>query len=91
MEILNFIKRRFSDNCNWLNGNCYYFALILLFRFPKGKIYYDVINGHFIYGIDDMFFDWSGEIKPDGHLVEWNKFQEYDQLQYEIVVRDCIK
>lgn len=91
MEILNFIKRRFSDNCNWLDGNCYYFSLILLSRFPDGKIYYDVINGHFIYGIDNKFFDWSGEILPDGYLVEWNKFKEYESLQYEIIVRDCIK
>ena len=32
-EIIEFINRRFKLDCNWTNGNCYYFALILADRF----------------------------------------------------------
>ena len=36
--VLKFIKRRFPVDCNWLSGNCYYFAQILMARFPEAKI-----------------------------------------------------
>ena len=48
-KILDFIHRRFEQDCEWTSGNCYYFALILKGRFRKGKIVYDVIDGHFLY------------------------------------------
>ena len=62
-EVLSFIKRRFSntENANWLNGNCYYFAIILRDRFD-GEIYYDVINGHFLTLIKDKLYDYSGVV-----------------------------
>ena len=28
-EILNFIEKRFPIDCNWMNGNCLWFAIIL--------------------------------------------------------------
>ena len=89
-EILEFIKRRFSVDCNWTTGNCYYFAIILLSRFPEGAVYYDVINGHFIFKCDDHYYDWTGIIEPDGYLVEWNKFDEYDSLLKQRIMRDCL-
>ena len=89
-EILEFIKRRFSVDCNWITGNCYYFAIILLSRFPEGAVYYDVINGHFIFKYDDHYYDWTGIIEPDGYLVEWNKFDEYDSLLKQRIIRDCL-
>lgn len=88
--VLDFICRRFKDDCNWLTGNCYYFAIILKDRFPDGKIYYDVINGHFIFKYQNQFYDWTGIVISDGVLIEWDKFDEYDSLQKEVVVRDCI-
>lgn len=62
-RVLEFIKRRFSntENANWLNGNCYYFAIILRERFD-GEIYYDVINGHFLTLIKDKLYDYSGVV-----------------------------
>ncbi len=62
-RVLDFIKRRFSntENANWLNGNCYYFAIILRERFD-GEIYYDVINGHFLTLIKDKLYDYSGVV-----------------------------
>lgn len=62
-KVLDFINRRFSntENANWLNGNCYYFAIILRERFD-GEIYYDVINGHFLTLIKDKIYDYSGVV-----------------------------
>lgn len=89
-EILEFIKRRFQTNCNWLDGNCFYFASILLIRFPQGSIYYDVINGHFIFKYDDYYYDWNGLIEPNGYLVKWDEFDKYDIAQKNIIIRDCL-
>lgn len=89
-EILEFIKRRFPTDCKWLDGNCYYFAQILLSRFPEGNIYYDVINGHFVFLYESKFYDWTGQCKPDGYLVEWDSFDKYDMAQKERIVKDCV-
>ena len=90
IEILEFICRRFPKNCNWLTGNCYYFSLILKDRFPSGVIYYNVINGHFVFKYEGFYYDWTGCIEPNGHLVEWDKFDEYDSLQKQTIIRDCL-
>lgn len=90
-EVLEFIHRRFSIDCNWLNGNCYYFSVILKNRFPQGIIYYDVINGHFIFKYEDKYYDWTGIINPDGYLVEWDNLDNYDSLQKQTIIRDYIK
>lgn len=90
--VLEFINRRFgATNANWKSGNCYYFALILADRFG-GNLYYDVINGHFLCKIDDYFFDYDGIYQPDekDYLVEWNKFDEYDSIQKERIIKDVI-
>lgn len=89
-EILDFIRRRFQTDCNWLNGNCYYFALILKSRFPEGKIIYEVIDGHFTFYCDGCYFDFSGQVFPTGYLVEWDKFDQYDSNQKQRIIMDCI-
>ena len=89
-EVLEFISRRFPVDCDWITGNCYYFSLILRDRFPEGLIYYDVVNGHFIFKYKDYYYDWTGRIEPDGYLVEWERFDEYDSNLKKIIVRDCI-
>ena len=90
-DILDFIYRRFTNDCNWLNGNCYYFALILKNRF-NGTIFYDVIDGHFATQIDGLKYDWNGIVKEEGNhiYIEWDKFEEYDRLQKQRIIRDCI-
>lgn len=90
-EIIEFINRRFPTDSNWLTGNCYYLSLILKDRFPNGSIYYDVINGHFVFKYKDCYYDWTGCIEPDGYLVEWDYFDEYDSIQKQHIIRDCIK
>ena len=62
-EIEEFIKRRFSNDCNWLYGNCYYFALILCYRFPYlEKIYYP-IEGHWVVSDGEYAYDFNGKSK----------------------------
>lgn len=89
-EVIEFIKRRFPNDSNWLNGNCFFFTVILKSRFPLGIIFYDVILGHFVFRYKDKFYDWSGEIVPDGYLVKWDDFEDYDKFQYKRILSDCI-
>ncbi len=89
-EVLEFIQRRFKDDCKWTTGNCYYFAIILKDRFPEGKIFYDVIYGHYVFQYKNEYYDWTGIINPLGYLVEWDKFDEYDSLLKKRIIRDCI-
>lgn len=90
LEILGFIKRRFYENCHWLDGNCYYFSLILLDRFPEGEVYYDVIWGHFVFKCENSFYDWSGLIEEPETAIPWNVFDEYDSSLKNRIIRDCI-
>lgn len=85
-----FIKERFNTNCNWLDGNCYYFAIILKARFPQAIILYDVINGHFVADIDNELYDWSGKISNNSKYVIWDQIDNYDSLVKERIIRDCI-
>lgn len=92
-EVLEFIQRRFSDNCHWTDGNCYYFTIILMDRFRgDGDIYYDVIAGHFIFKHGEKFYDWNGIFEPydDRNIVRWDDFKAYDELQFERIIEDCI-
>lgn len=89
-EVLEFIHKRFKDNCNWMDGNCYYFAIILKDRFPEGTIYYDVIYGHFVFQYQEDYYDWTGIVNSNWHLIEWDKFDKYDSLLKQRIVRDCI-
>lgn len=89
-EVLDFIKKRFPNDCNWLNGNCYYFSQILKSRFPSGDICYDVINGHFVFKYKSKYYDWYGEVSKNGKIVRWDSFEYYDSLQKQRIIRDCI-
>ena len=99
-DILDFINRRFPINkdCDWMTGNCYYFARILKTRF-KGEIWYDLVNGHFLFRRGDYFFDWTGIRleydlnKPEtvNSLVKWSIYKDIDPSHYERIVRDVIE
>lgn len=91
-RVLEFIHRRFPQDCNWKNGNCYFFAVILKSRFPEGIILYDVIDGHFVTHIDGQNYDWSGVVSDEGkhYYVEWDYFDEYDSNQKKSVIDGCI-
>lgn len=104
-EILDFINRRFpkENDCNWTTGNCFYFAKILQIRFG-GEIYYDLVNGHFLFMRDGLFFDWNGWWRgsdledfsrsishgTNDSIVKWADYKDIDPLHYERIVRDVI-
>ena len=90
-EVLEFIHRRFPQDCNWTSGNCYYFASILYMRFPDSEIWYDEINNHFVCKISDVFYDWNGVYKSEYELVRWKDFKDIDILLFNRIIRDCIK
>lgn len=87
--IIEFIQRRFPSDCNWTSGNCYFFAIILQSVFG-GDIYYDVVNGHFLLQCEGKLYDWTGKTKSSGFLVRWNDFEQYDSVQKERIIKDCI-
>lgn len=94
-KIENFIKRRFPINCDWMEGNCYYFARILQMRF-SGEIWYDIIDGHFLFYKDGTFYDWTGirdeyELNKTDGLVKWPEYAEIDSAHFQRIVRDVIE
>jgi len=94
-KVLEFIHRRFPVDCNWMNGNCFFFAKILASRFP-GDVVYDPIEGHFLFWAgDDNLYDWSGlreytetERKK---MFLWRESPSIDILQHGRIYRDCVK
>lgn len=94
-EVIEFIYKRFKNeylyDSKWLTGNCYYFAVILKARFPEGEIYYDTTWGHFVLKYNNQYYDWQGISNfPDANYVSWEKFDEYDSLLKQRIIRDCI-
>ncbi len=94
-EINNFIRRRFKKDCDWMNGNCLWFAQILRWRFPDDlDIYYEPVDGHFYAGAKDgsFFFDWVG-VNTDlvnKPILLWDIADE-DPVWYSRLMRDCMK
>lgn len=64
--------------------------LLFLSSVFDGDIFYDVVAGHFVTRINNVFYDWSGQYKPAGLLTEWESFHLYDSLQKERIIKDCI-
>lgn len=88
-RILEFINRRFAADCDWTNGNCYWFAIILKTRFPELNIYYLSKKGHFIVGYLGNYFDWTGKVELDEFPILFSEIEHFDPLWYEHLVRDC--
>ena len=98
-ELLEFIHRRFPTKDRWLDGNCYWFAQILNHWFSLKDPYvtrylvYDVVCGHFYLYCRGWYYDWNGahEILPEGSYdVRWDKFEGYDDIQYDRIRKDCL-
>ena len=88
-EILDFIRRRFSDDCRWLCGNCLWFAHILASRFDGGRIVLDPVVGHFMFERDGRFYDWTGETLPEHETIALDEIRKTDELWYDRLIRDC--
>lgn len=89
-EIVDFIKRRFTKDCNWTTGNCYYFALILHDRFPESKIIYDPIEGHFMILYNNKAYDYLGSHKVPKEYYFLDDLKENDIKYYNKLKRDCM-
>jgi hypothetical protein len=89
-EVVEFIRRRFPQDCNWTNGNCWWFAAILIARFPYLSIYYLAIQGHFVAGALNTYFDWTGQIFPEENPISFKEIEKIDKTWYERLVRDCV-
>jgi len=51
----------------YTNGSCYQFYKILKCAFPQAKAYYD--SNHVITEIDGKFYDITGEVQKNNHLL----------------------
>lgn len=89
-EILQFISRRWTKDSDWTTGNCYYFALILCSRFPELSIYYAGIEGHFVAGKDNVYYDWTGIWKGEEDPILFSELEDWDPFWYNRIVEDCI-
>ena len=89
-EVLNFMKRRFSKDCDWTNGNCFWFASILNARFKFLSIYYLPVTGHFVAGALGTYFDWTGKIEINEPAYLLNELCENDNEWGRRLLRDCI-
>jgi hypothetical protein len=94
-QVLEFIKRRFPNDSHWMDGNCFYFAQMLKARF-HGDVVYDPIDGHFLFlASDNELYDWTGRRsytkEERNKMVLWSNYSRKDPLDYEHIVRDCIK
>ena len=102
-EVENFIKNFDGARDSFLNGNCYYFALILderFWNFYSTNIAYNQIDNHFAMVVfikyadgtnTPLLFDASGCIGP--MTEQWKIWQEYcleEPYDGARVYRDCI-
>ena len=91
-KIIEFIKRRFPEDCDWTSGNCYFFALILQKVFG-GEIVYEQIEGHFLLKIGKRYYDWTGNVSD-----KYRDFKDsmvlfdyrFDEALKQRLIRDCI-
>lgn len=93
-EVLDFIQSfKFADTKaieeTFSCGKCYWFALILSERF-LGTICYNPIDNHFVTLIDGNFYDINGVYQSSESLFTWEAFVKYDELQANIIARDCM-
>lgn len=89
-EVINFINKFKSYNKNqvlektFLEGYCYYFAIILKERFKEGKILYDKVENHFVFSYNNKLYDITGNVTNKHELKniseEWNN----------TVVKQCV-
>lgn len=80
----------FGKDERYMNGLCYWFAYILKGRFPNGDIWYDPIEVHFYYVLDNVAYDVMGKTALPNKSIKWDEYQTYDTLDYQRVVKYCI-
>lgn len=98
-EILEFIEEFKKSNKKetedlFLNGNCYYFAIILQERFNYcGIIMYIPIYNHFCYKIFGNMYDITGKIEKEEYInlaEPWSLYKNKDIKEETSLIVDCI-
>jgi len=90
-EIEKFIKRRFNVDCHWTDGNCYYFTLILCYRFPHLKRIYYPIEGHWVVTDGEYAYDFNGKSEIGEIFYSEEEWGKEDKDFYDRVVEDCTR
>ena len=90
-RIEEFICRRFPVDCDWTNGNCYFFALILKSVF-SGRLVYDPIEQHFLLNADSGYYDWTGrrDYAEDRvcQFIDWEIYHRQNPSHWGRIVSD---
>lgn len=93
-SVLQFISR-FTSNGQYEQveeaftcGCCYWFAFILISRFPNSTLMYDEIENHFAVMIDGVIYDITGDVTEKYEMSPWEDLG--DDLLRARIVRDCI-
>ena len=89
-EVLGFLSRfQAGEQVRqvFLNGCCFWFAVILHCRFPGSIIVYDQVANHFAVLISGRVYDITGE-RTDGNFEPWSELS--DDLLRARIIRDCI-
>lgn len=87
-------KGREEIEDTFLNGQCYWFAYILVSRFG-GTIWFNPLIPHFCAKIDRHLYDITG-VQPNGeHWYEWETYkkimlQENKKSELNDVIQSCI-
>lgn len=85
-----FIQRRWSHtDAYWTDGNCYWFAHILITRFPYLHLYYLPITGHFIAGDGTNFYDATGKLQLKEKGILFTDLLHDDPTWGARLLRDC--
>lgn len=89
-EVLEFIERRWKGkNSSFLNENCYWFARILKARFFYLKIYYLPVEGHFVAGYNNIYYDANGVVETSNPIISLDEIRRTDYSWYDRLMRDC--
>lgn len=91
MKYLEFIKGFSQVQDFFLYGYCYWFANILVQRFPELQIYYLPIVNHFVAGTNNHYFDVSGEIIPNEEIYLWEDYKLTDPIHAKRIEKYCIR
>ena len=92
MRILSFIRtiRNSFGGADYVytKGSCYQFYKILKQVFPEAKAYYNI--NHVITKIGSKFYDITGEVKCDGHLLVDEHFshKRLNRLKFKVEIFD---
>lgn len=92
-QVLSFIQRRFPEDCHWTDGNCFWFAHILLRRFwmYDPVLMYNPTVNHFVVKIGEQCYDHSGVYDPgEDQLRIWEEYSMEDALESGRIIHDCV-